>query len=146
MTKFRRSLTLGDKLTQGAPLAVLMVLSLLIVYQLRSVLILIAIAILLSLILQTVLERLEKSIKQRWVAILVLVICILGLSVLLPIVILPDILDEFQKLSANLPNYLSSLTEESQNLHQRYSFIPNISQEISNLNDFLYGILKSFPL
>lgn len=56
MSKPRRSL--GDRLTQGAPLAVLLVLSLLIIYQLRSVLILIAIAILLSLILQTILERL----------------------------------------------------------------------------------------
>ena len=141
----KRSPTLGEKLTQGAPLAVLLVLSLLIIYQLRSVLILIAIAILLSLILQTLLERLEKSIKQRWLAVLVLVICILGLSVLLPIVILPDLLNEFQKLSANLPDYLSNLTQESENLHQRYSFIPDISQEISKLNNFLYGLLKSFP-
>ena len=146
MTQHRRSPTLGDKLTQGAPLAVLLVLSLLIIYQLRSVLILIAIAILLSLILQTLLHQLEKSIKQRWLAVLVLVVCILGLSVLLPIVILPDLLDEFQKLSANLPDYLSSLTQESQNLHQRYRFIPDISQEISRLNDFIYGLLRSFPL
>ena len=142
----RRSPTLGDRLTEGAPLAVLLVLSLLIVYQLRSVLILIAIAILLSLILQTLLHQLEKWIKQRWLAVLVLVISILGLSVLLPIVVLPDLLDEFQKLSANLPDYLSSLTEESQSLHQQYSFIPDISQEISKLNDFLYELLKSFPL
>ena len=141
-----KSPSLGDKLTQGAPLAVLMVLSILILYQLRLVLTLIAIAILLSLVLQTLLHQLEKSIKQRWLAVLFLAISIIGLSVLLPIVIVPDLLDEFQKLSANLPDYLSSLTRESQNLHQRYSFIPDISQEISRLNDFLYGLLSSFPL
>ncbi len=142
----KRPPSLVDKLTQGAPLAVLLVLSLLILYQLRSVLELIAIAILLSLILQTLLHQLEKLIKLRWLAVLVLVIVILGLTILLPIVILPDILNEFQKLTSKLPEYLSSLTKESQNLHARYSFIPDISQEITKLNNFLYGLLKSFPV
>ena len=142
----KRPPSLVDKLTQGAPLAVLLVLSLLILYQLRSVLELIAIAILLSLILQTLLRQLEKIIKLRWLAVLVLVIVILGLTILLPIVILPDILSEFQKLTSKLPEYLSSLTKESQNLHARYSFIPDISQEITKLNNFLYGLLKSFPV
>ena len=140
------SQSLGDKLTQGAPLAVLMVLSLLILYQLRWILELVAIAILLSLILQTLLTQLEKVIKRRWLAALVLAIGIISLTVLLPIVIVPDLLDEFQKLSSNLPDYLNSLTKQSQNLHARYNFIPDISQEISKLNDFLYGILRSFPL
>ena len=146
MTKIRQSQNLRARLTEGAPLAVLMLLSFLILYQLRSILALVAIAILLSLILQTLLYQLEKLIKQRWLAVLVLVISILCLSVLLPIVILPDLLDEFQKFSAKLPEYLSSLTQQSANLHARYSFIPNISQEVSKLNDFLYGLLKSFPL
>lgn len=142
----KQPLSLGDRLTQGAPLAVLMVLALLILYRLRSILELIAIAILLSLILQTLLRQLEKLIKQRWLAVLVLVVGIAGLVVLLPIVILPDLLDEFQKLALKLPEYLSSLTEQSQNLHVKYSFVPDISQEIAKLSDFLYALLKSFPL
>jgi predicted PurR-regulated permease PerM len=64
----KRSRTLRDKLTEGAPLAVLLVLSFLILYQLRPVLELIAIAILLSLILQTLLHRLERLVKYRWLA------------------------------------------------------------------------------
>ena len=144
MTKLRRSL--GDKLTEGAPLAVLMVLSVLVLYQLRSILALVAIAILLSLILQTLLQQLEKLIKLRWLAVLVLIFVILCLTVLLPVVILPDLLIEFQKLAAKLPGYLSSLTQQSAELHARYSFIPNISQELAKLNNFLYGLLKSFPL
>jgi predicted PurR-regulated permease PerM len=142
----KRPPTLGENLTQGAPLAVLLVLSLLILYQLRSVLQLIAIAILLSLILQTLLQQLEKLIKLRWLAVLVLVMAILSLTILLPIVILPDLLNEFQKLASKLPEYLNSLTQQSQNLHGKYSFIPDISQELAKLNDFLYGLLKSFPL
>ena len=141
----KRSPSLGDKLTQGAPLAVWLAVTLLILYQLRSVLELVAIAILLSLILQTLLRQLEKLVKLRWLAILVLAIGILSLSVLLPSVIVPDLVDEFQKLSANLPEYLNNLTEQSQNLHGNYNFIPDISQEISKLNDFLYGLLKGFP-
>lgn len=142
----KRSLSLGERLTQGAPLAVLMVLSLLILYRLRSILTLIAIAILFSLILQTLLSRLEKLIKWRWLAVLVLIVIILSLTVLLPVVILPDLLVEFQKLAVKFPEYLSSLTQQSQNLHARYSFIPDVSTEIAKLNDFLYGLLKSFPL
>ena len=99
----KRSLSLGERLTQGAPLAVLMVLSLLILYRLRSILTLIAIAILFSLILQTLLSRLEKLIKWRWLAVLVLIVIILSLTVLLPVVILPDLLVEFQKLAVKFP-------------------------------------------
>lgn len=142
----KRSPTLGNKLTEGAPLAVLLVLSLLIVYRLRSVLVLVAIAILVSLILQTLLSRLEKILRQRWLGVLALAIGIVGLTILLPVVVLPDLLDEFQKLSTKLPEYLSSLTQQSQSLHGKYSFIPDVSQEIAKLNDFLYGLLKSLPL
>jgi predicted PurR-regulated permease PerM len=38
------------------------------------------------------------------------------------------------------------LTAQSQNLHAKYSFVPDVSQEIAKLSDFLYGLLKSFPL
>lgn len=141
----KRSRTLRDKLTEGAPLAVLLVLSLLILYQLRPVLELIAIAILLSLILQTLLHRLERLVKYRWLAILTVAFGILSLSILLPIVILPDLFTEFQKLAAKLPEYLDNLIQQSQNLHARFNFIPDISQEIAKFNDFLYGLLKEFP-
>jgi predicted PurR-regulated permease PerM len=89
----KRSPSLTDRLTQGAPLAVLLVLVLLILARLLSILELIAIAILLPLILQTLLHQLEKLIKWRWLAVLALVIGIFGLVVLLPIVILPDFLN-----------------------------------------------------
>jgi len=138
--------SLGNRLTQGAPLAVLMVLSLVILYQLWSILQLIAIAILLSLVLQTLLSQLEKFLKRRWLAILVLAISIIGLTILLPIVILPDLVVEFQKLSVRLPAYLSSLTQKSQNLHNSYGFIPDISTEITKLSDFLYSLVRSFPV
>jgi predicted PurR-regulated permease PerM len=141
----KRSPSLTDKLTEGTPLAVLLVLALLVLARLQTILELIAIAILLSLILQTLLHQLERLIKWRWLAVLALVMGIFGLFILLPIVILPDFLNEFQKLSLKLPSYLSSLTEQSQHLHQKYSFIPDVSQEIAKLNDFLYGLLKSVP-
>jgi predicted PurR-regulated permease PerM len=142
----KRALSLGEKLTQGAPLAVLLVLALLILARLQRILELIAIAILLSLILQTLLQQLERIIKQRWLAVLALVIGIFGLFILLPIVILPDFLNEFQKLALKLPQYLSNLTEQAQSLHTNYRFIPDVSQEIAKLSDFLYGLLKSLPL
>lgn len=145
MTPRKRSLSLGEKLTEGAPLAVLLAVALLILYQLRSALELIAIAILLSLILQTLLDRLERSIKQRWLAVLILAISIIGLTLILLIVIVPDLLQEFQKLSSDLPNYLDILTKKSQNLHTRYNFVPDISQEITKLNDYLYSLLSSLP-
>jgi predicted PurR-regulated permease PerM len=77
----KRSPSLGDKLTEGAP-RVLLVLSLLIVYRLRSILALVALAILVSLILQTLLSGLEKIWQRRWLAILALAIEIVGLTIL----------------------------------------------------------------
>ncbi|WP_052055219.1 AI-2E family transporter [Myxosarcina sp. GI1] len=142
---YASSRSLKDKLTEGAPLAVLLVLSLLIVYQLRSVLELIAIAILLSLILQTLLNGIHRVIKQRWLAVLVLAFCIFSVSVLIPIVIIPDLLKELQQLSTDLPAYLNSLTQKSQHLHARFNFVPDISQEIARLNDFVYGLLTGLP-
>ena len=138
--------SLGNRLTEGAPLAVWLVVVLLIIYQLISVLGLIAIALLLSLLLQTLLHQLEKVIRQPWLAVLIMVILILGLSILLPAVILPDLIDEFQKLSSNLPDYLNSLTQQSKNLHADYSFVPDLSQQINKLNDFLDGLLRKFPV
>ncbi|BAZ45624.1 hypothetical protein NIES4102_26500 [Chondrocystis sp. NIES-4102] len=137
--------SLGDKLIQGAPLAVILVLCLVIIYQLRSVLEIIAIAILLSLILQTILYRLEKLLKLRWLAILILAISIICLTILFPIVIIPELLQEFQKLSLKLPEYLSNLTQQSQNLHLKYHFIPNISQPIAKFNHYLDNLVKYLP-
>ncbi|WP_319419665.1 AI-2E family transporter [Pleurocapsa sp. FMAR1] len=141
----KQSLSFADRLTQGAPLAVLLLLSLLILYQLRSVLELIAIAILLSLIFQTLLHQLEKLVKKPWLAVLILSVGILGLTVMFPLVIVPSLLDQMGKLSSQLPQYISNLTSESRNLHEQYQLVLDLSQEISKLNNFIDGVIGSLP-
>lgn len=137
--------SLADRLAHGAPLAVLLVLSLLILYQIRSVLVLIAIAILLSLIFQTLLHRIEKVVKKPWVAVLILSVGILALTVTIPLIIIPGLSDQVGKLSSALPQYVSDLTSKSQDLHEKYEFIPDLSQEIGRLNDFLRSAIESLP-
>ncbi len=141
----KQSLSLIDRLTRGAPFAVLLLLSFLILYQLRSVLELIAIAILLSLIFQTLLHQLEKLVKKPWLAVLILSVAIIGLTIMFPLVIVPSLLDQVGKLSSQLPQYINNLTSESHNLHEQYQLVPDISQQISKLKNFIDGVIGSLP-
>ena len=141
----RPSLSFADRLTQGAPFAVLLLLSLLILYQLRLVLKIIAIAILLSLIFQILLHQIEKFVKQPWLAVLILSVGIIGLTIMFPLIIAPGLLNQMGKLFSALPQYINNLTSKSQDLHEQYQFVPDLSQEISKLNDFLRGAIESLP-
>ena len=141
-----RKSSFADRLTEGAPLAVFLVLSLLILYQLRSVLVLIAIAILLSLIFQTLLHQIEKVVEKPWLAVIILSVGILALTVAIPLIILPGLSDQVGKLSSALPQYVSDLTSKSKDLHEQYEFVPDLSQEIGKLNDFLRRAIESLPM
>lgn len=104
------------------------------------------IAILLSLIFQTLLHQIEKVVKKPWLAVLILSVGILTLTVAIPLIILPGLSDQVGKLSSALPQYVSELTAKSKDLHEQYQFVPDLSQEISKLNDFLRRAIESLPL
>ncbi len=134
------------RLTRGAPLAVMLATVLYILYQLLPVLKLIAIAILLAVILRTLLRWLQKLVKQRWIAVMILIGLIGGFGVFLISFILPNLLTETQQLLVALPNYLNSLIGLSVTLHKQYSFVPDLSQGLAQFRNLADQFLLSFPL
>lgn len=138
--------SLWQRLTHGAPLAVLLAVVLYILYELLPVLKLIAVAILLAVILRTLLRWIQKVVKKRWIAVTVLVGILGGFVVFLATFVLPSLTAETQQLLVAFPKYLTSLTDLSIHLHQRFSFVPDLSQGLVKLREFIYQILSSFPL
>lgn len=138
--------SLWSRLTQGAPLAVMLAAVLYILYQLLPVLKLIAVATLLAVILRTLLRWLQKLVKQRWIAVLILVGLVGGFGVFLITFIVPNLLGETQQLLVAFPNYLNSLINLSITLHSRFSFVPDLSQGLAQFRNFTDQFLLSFPL
>ncbi|MBW4520125.1 MAG: AI-2E family transporter [Scytolyngbya sp. HA4215-MV1] len=138
--------SLWHHLTHGAPLAVMLAMILYILYQLLPVLKLIAVAILLAVILRTLLRWLQKLVKQRWIAVLILVGLIGGFGVFMITFIFPNLLQETQQLLVAFPGYLNSLINLSVRLHSRFSFVPDLSQGLAQFRNFTDQFLLSFPL
>ncbi|HEY9642878.1 MAG TPA: AI-2E family transporter, partial [Coleofasciculaceae cyanobacterium] len=138
--------TLGHRLTHGAPLAVMLIAALYILYQLLPVLQLVAIAVLIAVILRTLLRWLQRLVKARWIAVLILMGLIGGFGVFLVAVILPSLFDETQQLVVALPDYLNSLIELSVRLHNSFSFVPDLSQGLAQFRNFTDQLLGVFPL
>jgi predicted PurR-regulated permease PerM len=146
MTPSRDEDNIWYRLTRGAPLAVMLAAVLYIIYQLLPVLKLIAVSLLIAVILRTLLRWLEKLVKSRWVAVFILAGLITGFGVFLATVVLPSVIDETQQLLVALPGYLTSLIEISVRLHRSISFIPDLSQGLTQFRNFTDQILSSFPL
>lgn len=138
--------SIWQRLTHGAPLAVWVAASLYILYKLLPVLKLVAVAMLIAVILRTLLRWLQKLVKPRWIAVLLLVGLIIGFVVFLAAVVFPSLVDETQKLLMALPSYLNALITLSQRLHQSLGFVPDLSQGLTRLRNFADQILNSFPL
>lgn len=138
--------SLGYHLTRGAPLAVMLAAVLYILYQLLPVLELIAVAVLLAVVLRTLLRWMEKLVKIRWFAVLILVGLLAGFGSFLVFVVFPSVLDETQQLLVALPSYLNSLIGLSVNLHDRFSFVPDLSQGLAQFRNFANQTLAFFPL
>lgn len=142
----REQRSFGYHLTRGAPLAVMLAAMLYILYQLLPVLELVAVSTLLAVILRTVLRWLQKLVKSQWMAVLILAGFIIGFGVFLIAVVLPSLFEETQQLLVTLPAYLNSLTGLSVQLHQRISFVPDLSQGITQFRNFADQILALFPV
>jgi predicted PurR-regulated permease PerM len=98
------------------------------------------------LALRTLLQGLQKIVKVRWLAVLLLIALIAGFLIFLALVIIPSLLKEARTLLSALPVYLDSLMTLSQKWHQQVSFVPNLSQVLVQLRSFIYQIIGSFPL
>ncbi|MEH2182142.1 AI-2E family transporter [Nostoc sp.] len=135
-----------SQLTRGAPLAVMLAVVLYILYQLLPVLELLAIAALIALILRTLLRFLQKLVKSRDLAVLLLIGLIIGFLVVLATVVLPSVTFESQKLIKTLPTYLNRLTTDVEQLRQKFTFIPDISQALIQLRNLTDQLLSGVPV
>ncbi|MBD2439781.1 AI-2E family transporter [Nostoc sp. FACHB-110] len=135
-----------SQLTRGAPLAVILATVLYILYQILPVLELIIIAALIALILRTLLRLLHKLVKSQDLAILFLIGLIIGFIVVLATIVVPSVTFESQKLLATLPTYLNRLTGDVEQLRQKFTFIPDISQAIIQLRNLTNQLLGGVPI
>lgn len=135
-----------SRLTRGAPLAVILAALIYILYQLLSVLELIAIAALIALVLRTFLRFLQRLVKSQDVAVLLLIGLIVGFGVLLATVVIPNAISEAQNLLTTLPAYLNTLTGDVEKVRSKFSFVPDISQSLIQLRDFINQLLGGVPI
>jgi predicted PurR-regulated permease PerM len=135
-----------SRLTHGAPLAVILAVILYILYQLLPVLELVAVAALIALILRTLLRFLQKLIKSQDLAVLLLIGFIVSFGALLAIIVIPSATFEVQKLLTTLPTYLGTLTKDVEQLRHKFTFIPDISQALIQLRNFINQLLSGVPV
>lgn len=134
-----------DRLTHGAPLAVLLAAGLFVIYQwfttLLPILELIVLAMLLALVLRTAVNGLERLGAPPWLAVLIMILGVGALGALIVLVIVPNVTREVQILINSRSSYLESLKSVLQGL----PFIPDLSQLIERLQDFLSQLASQLP-
>jgi predicted PurR-regulated permease PerM len=145
MTPSQDDKSLWSRLTQGAPLAVIVAAVLYILYKLLPVLKLIAIAMLIAVILRTLLRWLEMVIKVRSVAVLCLVGLLVGFVGFVATVIIPSVLSEAQTLLTTIPEYLNALSLQANQLHRHVRFFPDLSESLTQARSFIAQWLGTFP-
>lgn len=134
-----------QRLNQGAPIAVMLAAMLIILYRLLPVLELIAIAVLLAIIFETLLQWLQNWVKFRWLALLILISFMLGFVALIVFVVVPNLVQEFNTLSTALPGYISALSQNAQVLQNKLGFAPDFSEGINRLSASIYSLIESIP-
>jgi predicted PurR-regulated permease PerM len=142
----RHRSSLWERLTRGAPLAVLLATAFLILYHLLPVLELVAVALLLALVLRTTLRWLHRVFKVRWLAVVILVGLFGGFVLFVGLVVIPSLINETQTLASTLPRYFNQLINLSRQLHNTVSYVPDLSQGLAELKGFFDRIVRFFPI
>ena len=135
-----------DRLTHGAPLAVLLVILALISYKLIPVLELVAISALIALVLRTFVTSLENLGIKPWISAVLLLVILGGLIGFLWLFMVPRVVGELQSLvNSNAKGSLGSLVSLSQRLHESTSFFPDLSSLSGRLKGYVNQQLGSLP-
>ncbi|WP_053057641.1 AI-2E family transporter [Rubrobacter aplysinae] len=134
-------LRLSERLTRGAPLAVILVGIALIAYQLLPVLKIVALAMLLALIFRTVVNGLGRLKIPNWLAVLTLVAGILALLAFVWLVVIPRLMHEIRSLVSEGPGSLDALSSFLSGL----PLAPGADQLLQRLESFLLDFLGSVP-
>lgn len=146
MSSYKEKDSIWGRLTRGAPLAVWLAVTLYILYKLLPVLELVALAVLVAMVFRTTLGWVEKLIKIRWLAVLLLVGIAVGFIVFLSLVVIPNVFQEARVLSLSVPEYMNSLIVLSRRVHNNVSFVPDLSQGLAQLRSTIDRVLSFLPL
>ncbi|WP_208346193.1 AI-2E family transporter, partial [Aetokthonos hydrillicola] len=146
MSDNRNKNSLSDRLTQGAPLTFWLVVIAYILYRLVLVLQIVAVAALLALVMQMSLEWLQRIVKVRWIAVLIMLGLVVGFGAFIGLVLIPNFIVETQVLLQQLPNYVDYLRNFVASIHNKWSFVPNFTLGLDQLRNYLGRVLTSFPL
>jgi len=132
---------LSDKLTRGAPLAVLVAVGFLILYRLLPILEVIALSMLLALVLRTIMRGLESLGAPTWLAVIALVAGIGAFAALFWLVVGPNLYREFRILVSQGPGSLDALA----NFLRGLPVVPDLSQIVERLEGSLRRAVGSVP-
>lgn len=135
----------SKRLTRGAPLAAVVLVvcgtGLFLIYKLLPVLELIAVAMLLALGMRTIVRGLNSIRVPGWMSVIILLTITVVLGSLVWFVIVPNVLQEIQKLVSAGPGSLQAVA----NLFDRLPIIPDMSQFSDRLRDYISGMISSLP-
>lgn len=134
-----------ERLNQGAPIAVMLAAVLLVLYRLLPVLELIAIAVLLAVIFETLLDGLQRLVKVRWLALLLLAGLALGFAALMVLVVIPGLLQEVNALASTLPDYGDTLTRRTEAIQRQFRVSIDFTEGINRLTAFVYNSVARLP-
>ena len=136
----------SERLSHGAPLAAIILVvsavSLLLIYELRPILELIAVAMLLALVLRTIVRGLDRARFPIWLSVIVLLLILGGLVALVWLVMIPRLLVEFRQLTSSGFGSLDSVAKLVNGLPLISSNASNLSQKLSG---FVSGMTNSLP-
>lgn len=131
-----------SRFLHGTPLALLIILLLAFIYATLPVLEVIAISALLAFAFRSFIYWLGKlGIPHKLGAIIVILVMI-GAGFGFWLFIIPNVISESSNLVHSLRGSFSSLTDIAKDLHNRYSFLPDISGSLSNITSQLQGGLS----
>lgn len=134
-----------ERLTSGAPLAVLLAVGLLLAYKLLPVLELVAIAMLAALVIRTVVNRLHEAGLRPWMSVAMLLSVFAAFGALIWLVVVPSVLREISTLASAIPAYADSLTELSRRLHTDVGLVPDLSYVVDRIQVRAERAIESAP-
>lgn len=133
---------LYERMTRGAPLAVLLAAGLFVAYQLfwplLPILQLIIIAMLLGLVLRVAVNKLKQLGAPPWLAVIIMLVGLGAFSALVALVMIPNLVREIQTLINDVPSYLESL----RNLLQGIPYVPDLGELLDRLQSYLSQFLS----
>lgn len=132
---------LYGRLTQGAPLAVLLAAALYLAYRLLPVVEIVAVSALLALVLRTAVHGLRERGLGRAVSVLLVAAALAGFGAFVGLVIAPRVAREVEILYSRFPSYVDSLGRISRNL----AFVPDLSSLSDRLTGLFYRLVGSLP-